>query len=457
MALERILAAKRAAVERRKHQRPLERWLGTLVPARRSLSEALLRRGCGFILECKKRSPSQGLLRQDFDPADLALRYAPVADAVSVLTDEPYFGGDLENLARVRDAVDLPLLCKDFVVDPYQVYEARRHGADAVLLMLSVLDDAALARCFEVVEALGMEALFEVHDEPELDRALALSPKLVGINNRDLKTLAVSLEVTERLAPLVPAGIVRISESGIEERRDVLRLRPLVDGFLVGSSLMRREDLEDAARELVYGRVKVCGLTNSVDARAARRAGATWGGLVLAPESPRRVSFERAEQLCKSVDLRWVGVFVNADPEQVARVAQKLRLAAVQLHGDERRDEVEALRRRLPASCEVWKAWRVRDRVPRLEETGADRLLLDGYEPGRRGGTGKSFDWRLLERAGQLDRVIVGGGLGSENAAAAGALGAWALDVSSGVESAPGRKSAERLVLFFRNLRAGGR
>jgi indole-3-glycerol phosphate synthase/phosphoribosylanthranilate isomerase len=499
MALAEILAAKRAAVAERERALPLARFVGDLRPSDRSLLAALGGPGGGrvgaagggggrvgaagggggrvgaagggggrvgaaragrvrFVMECKKASPSRGLLRADFDPAAIAAAYvAAGADAISVLTDEPYFQGSFADLEAVRAAVPVPVLCKDFVLGPYQLYEARRHGADAVLLMLSVLDDATCARCLAVARELSLDALVEVHDAAELDRARALGARLVGINNRDLRTLRTDLAVTERLAPHAGADVTLVSESGVGSHRDVLRLRPLVDAFLVGTSLVRAPDVGAAARALVHGRVKVCGLTTPDGARAARDAGASFGGLIFAPGSPRRVTLDAAADLAAAAPLAWVGVFVDAPPEEVAAAAHRLGLAAVQLHGAEDRAYVAALRPRLPAGCAVWKAARVRDRVPRRAETGADRLLLDTWQPDREGGTGARFDWALLRDHPERAELILAGGLAPDNAAAADRLGAWALDVNSGVEDAPGVKSPSLLRAFFAALRGYGR
>jgi indole-3-glycerol phosphate synthase/phosphoribosylanthranilate isomerase len=463
--LDEIVAAKRAAVSERRAARPLaalEEQLGTEPPGSpRGLARALRRGQTGLILECKRRAPSAGLLRPGcYDPAHIAGLYREVASAISVLTDEPYFGGELAHLQAVSRAVPLPVLCKDFVVEPYQVLEARLHGADGILLMCSVLDQPGLERCLAATRALGMDALVEVRDDEELDRALDAGADLIGINNRCLRTLEVSLETTERLAPRVPPDVTLVSESGILGHGDLRRLRPLVDAFLVGTAMMRHPAPGRAARQLAFGRVKVCGLTREQDARDAWRLGASWGGLILAPESPRAISLAQAEALRGSCpQLRWTGVFVNEPAERVVRAAVELELDAVQLHGEEPSEEVAAIRRRLPGSCEVWKARRVGDGLPPLDRPEETRVLLDTHVPGRRGGTGRSFDWSLLEglsrRARQ--RLVLAGGLHAGNIAAADAHDVWALDVSSGVEDLPGIKSRDKLEQLFAALRGKGR
>ncbi len=457
MALDEIVAHKRAEVAARVRAHPLEAFRDRLVPSDRDFEAALMRHRTSFILECKAASPSRGTIRPLLDLDQVASAYGPHADAVSVLADARFFGGSLNHVTELSRRLNLPVLCKDVVVDPYQVYEARRYGADAILLMLSVLDDAAWRDCHDVAERLKLGVLTEVHTESELRRALALGARIIGINNRNLRTLEVDLEVTERLAPLVPRDRMCVAESGIADHRDVLRLRPLVDGFLAGTSLMIQENLARATRALIHGVTKVCGLTRPADAVAAHRLGATHGGLIFAPESPRRVDLERAEEVCRAAPLDWVGVFVNDTPDRITDLAERLNLAAVQLHGEEPPTLAAELRRRFNGSREVWRGVRVRERVPLLEETGADRLLLDRYVPGARGGTGSRFDWRLLAGFPDLGRTLLSGGLSPEMVDDAEAVGAWGLDVNSGVESGPGVKDEARLSAWFDARRGYGR
>ena len=470
MALEAILEVKRQELARSRSELSTAALLAGLGQATRNFESALEQPRTGFILEHKRRSPSQGELRPGQDPLDVVRVYTPFADAVSVLTDGPFFGGSIDDLRRVASAVDLPVLRKDFIIDPYQVLEARRAGADAVLLMLSVLDDPTWNECAATAREFGMCALTEVHTEDELERAMKLGARVIGINSRDLKTLRVDLDVVTRLAPRVPTDRLVIAESGIGSHTDIRQRRHLVDGFLVGSSLMRAPDVAHATRALVFGAVKVCGLTRPEDARCAWEAGATWGGLVFADTSPRRIDLARAACVRRAAPLRWAGVFVDASVDEVALAARELGLDAVQLHGDESRDIVDAVRRAVPRSCEVWKSVVVREHspgaggdgataagIPRVASTGADRLLLDAFAPTARGGTGQRFDWSRLAGHPDLDRIIVAGGIRAENAGAAEALGVSILDVSSGVEEAPGIKSTTRLRALFTALRGQGR
>ena len=456
MALERILERTREDLARRMVEAPVSSF-GRIAPSDRSFEAALRQGRTGFILECKRASPSEGLIRAEFDPEGIARQYAPFADAISVLTDAPFFQGSLEHLTTVRKAVSVPVLRKDFVVDPYQVIEARAHGADAVLLMLSVLDDTGYRECAAAAQGAGIATLTEVHSERELDRALALDAPVIGINNRDLTTLTVDMGTTRRLAAKVPTDRVLVCESGIGTHHDVRALRVLVDGFLVGTSLMREPDLGGAVRSVVHGITKVCGLTREEDARSAWGSGATHGGVIFAEESPRRVSVKRAGELVRSAPLRWVGVFVNTPVPEVVDIARRLGLAAVQLHGEESPSAVSALRTHLSPACEVWKAVRVRDEIPRVESLRVCRMVLDRFDPAHRGGTGRRFDWTLLEGHPDLDRILLGGGLDPESAGEAEATGVWGLDVNSGVEAGPGFKDPQLIRDFLANRRGVGR
>lgn len=220
---------------------------------RRSFAAALRRPGVGLIAEIKRASPSKGLIRADFDPVAIAKDYEQAgAAAVSVLTDREFFQGDVTYLGQVRAAVGLPLLRKDFIIDPWQLEEAAAAGADAVLLIARLLPEQELARFIAIAGELGLDCLVEVHDEPDLERALGAGATIVGINNRDLATFTVDLATTARLRPQVPAGVTVVAESGIKGPADVRALAALgVDAVLIGETLMRADRPGEAARELV--------------------------------------------------------------------------------------------------------------------------------------------------------------------------------------------------------------
>lgn len=219
----------------------------------------------GVIAEIKRASPSRGVIRENYRPAMLAQSYAAGgATCLSVLTDVDFFQGDDAHLREVRAVTDLPIIRKDFVVDPYQIVEAKALGADCVLLIAAVLDDGALAECYAATREVGLDALIEVHSRPELQRALELAPEAVGINNRDLHTFAVDLATTYSLSESVPADCMVITESGIATPADVAEMVARgIYGFLVGEAFMRAEDPGAALREL-FGAVAERGLSDGV-------------------------------------------------------------------------------------------------------------------------------------------------------------------------------------------------
>jgi len=256
--LSEIVAKKRERVEEAKCLVPFERMRLEAVETRNSskahaFSAALQNDGVNIIAEFKRRSPSKGVIRADADLASIVRSYeAGGAVAVSVLTEHDYFDGSLADLRAVKTLIDLPVLRKDFVFDPYQLYESAAAGADAILLIVAVLDDRDLGSLRRLAEdELGMDALVEVHDSEEMDRAASCGAKLIGVNNRDLRTFEVSIETSQKLARLAPEGALLVSESGLNDGADLRRLKEQgFNGFLIGESLMRARDPEDALRNL---------------------------------------------------------------------------------------------------------------------------------------------------------------------------------------------------------------
>ncbi|MFA5592124.1 MAG: indole-3-glycerol phosphate synthase TrpC [Micavibrio sp.] len=253
--LQKICADKREHIAHQKAQTPLaalKEQIESLPPARGFIG-ALQANPPALIAEIKKASPSKGIIRADFDPVAIARIYAENGAAcLSVLTDEPYFQGCDSYLQNIRAAVDIPLLRKDFTVDPYQLYEARALGADCILLIMAALEENEASDMYDLATSLSLDTLFEVHDEEELERALALSPRMIGVNNRNLKTLEVDIATGLNLAPSIPDGILKVAESGLADHDTVEAFHALGYGaFLIGESLMRAHDIGAATRKIM--------------------------------------------------------------------------------------------------------------------------------------------------------------------------------------------------------------
>lgn len=431
-----------------------------LEPSRRSLFAAL--NGTNrFIMECKSASPSLGMIREDYRPGDIACVYSRYADAISVLCEPERFGGDYDHLQTVAQSTHLPVLCKDFIVDPIQVYAARYYGADAILLMMSIVDDETFAQLKSLADELGLDVLTEAITKEEVDRALSFGVEIIGINNRNLHDLSIDLSRTEQLAGYVPDDKVVVSESGIRDNHTIRLLGAHANAFLVGSQLTSQEDIDRAARDLLFGANKVCGLTAASTAQAARAAGARYGGLIFAPDSPRNVSRETAEKIIAAEPgLDFVAVSRSDDPAVLQEIAATRGLSGIQLHAafqgsvDGELALIESARAAL-ADTDAEFVWRAIDMTnPRWVEMApglaarVDRLVLDSG----RGGTGRSFDWTAIPDDIKAHSLLAGG-LNLENLEGALRVGTAGLDLNSGLETCPGRKDAALISQSFRTIR----
>ena len=465
--LEKIVSDKRIEIDALKLAKPLASFIEQLVPTTKDMYAALTRTEdkpyAGFILECKKASPSKGLIRPDFDVKAICKTYDKYAAAISVLTDEKYFQGTFDYLKTVTETVKCPVLNKDFFIDSYQVYLARYYGADAILLMLSVLSDEEYLELANVAKQYNLAVLTEISNEEERDRAINLDAKMIGINNRDLRDLSTDIAKTFDFAPTLPDDRIIISESGIYTNAQVRELAPAVDGFLVGSSLMAPDnnpyqDIDLACRKLIFGNNKVCGLTEAIYANAAANAGARFGGLIFAEKSPRSVNKEQALSIIQAEQkLEYVGVFVNQNRNDIIDLVKTLKLTAVQLHGSEDEQYINALTAELAQNdcsfCQVWQASPVLEQVPLLSNC-VKQHVLDGQSPG----SGKAFDWQVLDASEQdLSTSFLAGGLNNDNINEALArlthLDLFGLDLNSGVETSPGIKSSGKLAQVFSQIR----
>lgn len=477
--LSEIISVKRQRVDAAKALMPIDRLreLAQLQAGSRRLTGALRdRTRPNIIAEFKRRSPSKGPIKSAADPATTARIYESAgAAAISVLTEQDYFDGSLDDLRSVRGASLLPVLRKDFIFDEYQVYESVAAGADALLLIAAALDDQTLRRLREVAEdELGMDALVEVHTREELDRAVACGARLIGVNNRDLRTLEVSIATSHLMARAAPENTILVSESGLTPA-DIRELRNLgYSGFLVGEVLMRAPDPAKAIRDFISASeplsrsvlVKICGITNVEDARAAIEAGADMLGFNFYRPSPRFIEPKTAREIIDAVrrgaraserSVLMIGVFVNESVENVRRIASEAGLDGVQLHGDETVEFCDQLKQLSPRQFLI-KALQTPASIDlnALSLCPTDAIMLDAKDANLRGGTGKIADWAIAgEAAKLLPRVFLAGGLSPENVAKAiSAVHPYAVDACSALELAPGKKDRARMKEFVAAVQA---
>jgi indole-3-glycerol phosphate synthase/phosphoribosylanthranilate isomerase/anthranilate synthase/indole-3-glycerol phosphate synthase/phosphoribosylanthranilate isomerase len=465
--LNEIFTHKRGELAKRKAQHPLaaiQAEAARAVPPRDFVTGLHSSRARpALIAEVKRASPSRGLLVPNFDPPRIAETYQQNgAAAISVLTDEHFFQGHLDYLRAIREKVDLPLLRKDFIFDPYQVYEARAAGADAILLIVAMLDDKELRTLYNLTDDLNMTSLVEVHDEADLRRAMTLQPRLIGINNRDLKTFTVDLGTTEKLKPFVPPGTALVAESGIHTTQDVDRLTQLgVDAILVGESLVTAPDMAAQVHILTrpYTRTKICGITTLQDALAAVDAGADMLGFNFYPKSKRYIPPEKCVRIVSSLAqytarIQLVGVFVNATQSEIEAIGDDCHLDIVQLSGDEPLEFLQAID--IPAfkAIRPTSLAKAQTDAVRFAQATLPSLLVDAYQPGEYGGTGHTGDWPLARTLAEQGPIMLAGGLVPENVAQAIAqVRPWGVDVASGVESSPGKKDVAKMAAFIQAAR----
>ena len=521
MFLERIITQTRADLAQRKHELPLEevQCLAVAQSGPRDLLAALrhvnvavgacsspISRGSlrHLIAEVKRASPSKGMLAPHLDPVELARTYeAHGAAAISVLTEPHFFLGSPDYLRAIKQVVNVPVLCKDFIVDEYQVYEARAWGADAILLICALLDDAQLRRLLNVAHTQRMHCLVEVHSREEAQRAVAAGGAIIGVNSRDLQTFQMNPHLIRELCQLIPADRVVVAESGIHNAADARRLaRYDIQAMLVGESLVVSNDVPAQMQALLRGanestQVKICGLRSAEHLHAAIDAGADLLGLMFYEPSPRYIEPQQARALLDtfdgSVGARFiapdersdsvgadlscpppiyrlpanpphgginslnsiiapdlVGVFVNRDAAYINEIAEQVGLHIVQLHGDEPPEFCQRIIR------PVIKALRLRDMSDlgkvRAYQEATWRVLLDTPTPAW-GGSGVTHDWSIARAVAQKTPVLLAGGLTSENVVdAIQQVHPWGVDVSSGVET-NGIKDVGKIRAFIENVR----
>ena len=417
---------------------------------------ALRQQDFNFICEVKKASPSKGIIAEHFPYLDIAKEYEVAgAAAISVLTEPDFFKGDKKYLQEIASTVKIPLLRKDFIIDEYQIYQAKVWGASAILLICACLDIPTLTKFRELADSLGLSSLVEAHDDHEVQMAIDCGARIIGVNNRNLKDFTVDVQNSVRLRNLVEDDVIFVSESGLETPEDIQVLRDNNIGVaLMGETFMRSPNKVEKLSYL-YGstyytpKIKMCGISKMETIPAVVDAKPDYMGLVFAP-SKRQVTVEQAktlvDELHKQYEIKTVGVFVNETVENLLKIAEDVKLDVIQLHGDEDEAFIQSLKE--CTNVEVWKAVQVRSAADAEKwiDSSADMLLFDAYHKDERGGTGEVFDWSSLDA---FERpFMLAGGIDSTNVARAiRTVRPYGIDISSGIET-EGVKDNKKIKAF---------
>jgi len=466
---------------------------------------ALRQQDFNFICEVKKASPSKGIIAEHFPYLDIAKEYEVAgAAAISVLTEPDFFKGDKKYLQEIASAVKIPVLRKDFIIDEYQIYQAKVWGASAILLICACLDVPMLTKFRELADSLGLSSLVEAHDEHEVQMAIDCGARIIGVNNRNLKDFTVDVQNSVRLRNLVQDDVIFVSESGLETPEDIQVLRDNNIGVaLMGETFMRSPNKVEKLAYL-YGptyytpKVKMCGISKVETIPAVVEAKPDYMGFVFAP-SKRQVTVDQAKTLVEELHkqygnrysreevqcsndvvqdgavigavhegtltstenasptlihqeaIKTVGVFVNETLDNLVSIATEANLDVVQLHGDEDEAFIQSLKER--TNVEVWKAVQIRSAADAEAwiNSSADMLLFDAYHKDERGGTGEVFDWSSLD---EFERpFMLAGGIDSTNVARAiRTVRPYGIDISSGIET-EGVKDDEKIKAFTNIVR----
>ena len=442
---------------------------------------ALRQQDFNFICEVKKASPSKGIIAEHFPYLDIAKEYEVAgAAAISVLTEPDFFKGDKTYLQEIASTVKIPVLRKDFIIDEYQIYQAKVWGASAILLICACLDVPTLTKFRELADSLGLSSLVEAHNEQEVQMAIDCGARIIGVNNRNLKDFTVDVQNSVRLRNLVEDDVIFVSESGLETPEDIQVLRDNNIGVaLMGESFMRSPNKVEKLAYL-YGptyytpKIKMCGISKVETIPAIVDAKPDYMGLVFAP-SKRQVTVDQAKSLVKELHkqygnrysrdaeqysnqtlihqefIKTVGIFVNETLDSLVTIATEVNLDAVQLHGDEDEAFIQSLKER--TNVEVWKAVQIRSAADAEKwiDSSADMLLFDAYHKDERGGMGEVFDWSCLD---EFERpFMLAGGIDSTNVARAiRTVRPYGIDISSGIET-DGVKDDEKIKAFTNIVR----
>ena len=498
MILDRIVEATKIRVAQEKQVETPEavkaEALALLADTGFPFEAALRQQDFNFICEVKKASPSKGIIAEHFPYLEIAKEYEVAgAAAISVLTEPDFFKGDKKYLQEIARTVKIPVLRKDFIIDEYQIYQAKVWGASAILLICACLDVPTLTKFRELADSLGLSSLVEAHDENEVQMAIDCGARIIGVNNRNLKDFTVDVQNSVRLRNLVQDDVIFVSESGLETPEDIQVLRDNNIGVaLMGETFMRSPNKVEKLAYL-YGptyytpKIKMCGISKVETIPTVVEAKPDYMGLVFAP-SKRQVTVDQAKTLVEELHKQYtktygaveapmnaetaqdsqdsqefvqgnsnfekikiVGVFVNETVENLLKIAEEVKLDVIQLHGDEDESFIQTLKEQ--SNVEVWKAVQVRSAADAEKwiDSSADMLLFDTYHKDERGGTGEVFDWSSLDA---FERpFMLAGGIDSTNVARAiRTVRPYGIDISSGIET-DGVKDDEKIKAFTHIVR----
>jgi len=457
--MSKIIKEKRKEVEKAKKKRPLARFRSKLRKSKRNFRKALKTR-TGFpalIAEIKRASPSNGIITDDFNVAEITKMYNKHASAISVLTDEKFFKGSLKIMKTASDSSKLPIIRKDFIIDEYQIYESRLYGADAVLLISNLLTKKKIDEFVKIASSLGMNCLVETESAAALKKVLDTKAEIVGINNRNLHSLKVDKRNTLKLLKLIPKNrrkkLTIVSESGIYSREDIDELGGKTDAILVGSSIMESENREMKVKELAgIPLVKICGVTNKKDALAAVNAGADFIGFNFYINTPRYIEPKKAKKIINSLPagILSVGVFVNEPKEVVKRVSKDAAVDLIQFSGKELPVFVNSFKNGFK-SLKIGKKADLKE----INKYKSELILLEPFKQGLYGGTGKKLNTETLKEINKIrgKKILLAGGINPSNVKGILHLvQPYAIDVASGVESSPGKKSVSKMNELVRKV-----
>lgn len=446
--LFKIIEHKKKWLQYQKINQPLNTFLPNIKKSKKNFKSYLKKNSPCYILECKKSSPTLGNINKNFNIKKILKTYNKYADAISIVTEEKFFEGHHKYLLDAYKNTHKPLLCKDFFIDPYQIYYARYHHANAILLMLSVLDNTNYILLSKLAKSLNLTILTEVNNIQELNRAIELKAEIIGINNRNLMDLSIDINNTHKLAPMIPRDTIIISESGINNHKDIKSLRNKVHGFLIGTCLMKSKNIENSIKKILYGKNKICGLTRFEDAEIVHNYGCFYGGLIFYNLSPRNITIDTSINIVNSVPLKYVGIFCNESINKILAIVKLLSLSVVQLHGTEDQSFITTLRFKLPEKTQIWKALFVFSKFPTKKFKYINHYLLDN----KNGGTGTAFNWNILNNK-NISNIILAGGLNITNVTLALNFNCYGLDFNSGVEISPGIKDKKKIKKIFNILK----